>query len=397
METGPAGPSEETLREVEDMLHAERKANAALVQEIEDLKAELAKKPREIVREVEKVVHKETIIERTKASHDDEPSRTGQVTIEEAAQQVQEAVKEERLKSKFKFDEILKLEQDDAAEREEELHGEIRRLTVAMSELQAKFRTLQSNLEAMPDGQGGEIRQTLAAAGIELEVLAMPARNVFQRLYLDALERIKRLDQLRIKVFEERAEHLKMYYAREEQFLADIEGLRPNGRRLGAGIIEDPAQYNEPVRLARRVPQSWKRLRGRSPDSDSTASRSPSPVSRGLRIVGMAPHHTDHWWLEPEVPRANTPKLGLSRSADLNAAPMPGGALPLGGAFSRGAALHAAPAPADGMELDPERAWLRPVSAAMPLRPRTLVPIKKERSRSPGRARSPARAHSPER
>merc|ERR1719420_550616 len=162
-----------------------------------------------------------------------------------------------------------------------------------MTELQAKFRHLQSNIEAMPAESGGEIRRTLAAAGIDLEVMAQPPRNVFQRLYLDAMERVKRLEQLRIKVFEERQEHMKIVLAREEQFMADIDGLRPRGRRLGAGIVEDPVQFNEPVRVARRVPQSWKRLRDRSPDSDTTASRRQSRAGsrswawrRTTRITG---------------------------------------------------------------------------------------------------------------
>ena len=86
---------------------------------------------------------------------------------------------------------------------------------------------------------------------------------------------------------------------------------------------------------------------------------------------------------------------------------MPNGAL-AGGALTvthapgvgpRGYAWGVAAAPAPGpdpLALDPEKAWLRPVSAAMPLRPRTLVPIRKERiDHSPGRVESPRREKSP--
>merc|ERR1719487_1913338 len=105
---------------------------------------------------------------------------------------------------------------------------------------------------------------------------------------------------------------MKIVLAREERFYQDIEGLRTRAQRLGTRIVEDPAQFNEPVRVARRIPQSWARLRTRSPDSDETASREPSPEPRGLKILGMAPHKTDHWWLDPEVPRENTPTIGRS-------------------------------------------------------------------------------------
>ena len=49
---------------VEDQLRAERAASAKLAQEIKDLRAELAEKPKVVEKIVEKVVHKETVVEK---------------------------------------------------------------------------------------------------------------------------------------------------------------------------------------------------------------------------------------------------------------------------------------------------------------------------------------------
>lgn len=88
-------------------------------------------------------------------------------------------------------------------ERIGQLTDEIKRLNIMIEELQLKLRELMENLgKSKVKGVSEEVAKAMQSVG--LEPAMFKTRSAFQRLYDDAMERIERMEKLRIRHMAER-------------------------------------------------------------------------------------------------------------------------------------------------------------------------------------------------
>jgi hypothetical protein len=272
------------------------------------------------------------------------------------------------------LDEALAEQAAGFAVKEAEYQTQISQLNAALAELQAKLRGLMANLNAS-GAEGEAVIKTLAAAGLDLEELTKPVRNVFARLYLDAKLRMQRLEKLRERVWHERQEHYRNVLEQEEKFFEALRGLLPAGKQFAdAQLPEDASPRTRLARVNPKLSENWQRSKSPTGSRPQSASQLPGPVS-GYAVVGLMPPATDHWWMEPAsyLHKQNMPDRDQ---------------FPDGRPSSRRRSPSVRHNPEkvmdSALDLDPERAWLAPVGSAMPLRPRVLVPLTREDVDRPG-------------
>lgn len=179
----------------------------------------------------------------------------------------------------------------------------------------------------------------------------------------------------------ERAEEMRHILAREELFMRDIEGLLPQK----PGLVRDAGEVDRPVRSARRYPNP---ALERALQRPASRSRSPSPeptrpqTPANFAVVGMVTTSSDEWWCDPSPQPLHGAARRTRTPDDLVHRFDAGRREPFDETAQRRLVWRRPDSLSDlrrsvgsALEPDPARAWLRPSSSALPLRPR-LEPVK---------------------